>query len=312
MPTTAAIATTAVGAGASIYSANQQKSAINDASSLAEDVYAQQAANLSGLELGDFKNYEYFDIFDYAQKATKFNTQRIPYATNNAIALAGTANNLATLSNQAITNDVESAVAALFGGPDALNAQRSASNAAINQWLSGQVSQSTQDQLARSSLASGATDLGPGAVSDLYTGYLGLTQEQVIGQGMSAYQSLYSMYRQALPLTTGPQMLGTLGQIQSSLLPYLTISPADAIQAEEYNRLNEANSSIQAAALQYQADYNQVIGQNMILGNMAQSSAQASYGTAGANSSMANGIASSVASGLGMYVGATSKTKTVT
>lgn len=280
MPTTAALAVVAGGAAA--YSSSQSKSASNTATSAANDAYAQQSANLEGLELGDFKTYEAFDIFKVAQDAVNFNVNNVGYASQ-----------MASNINQNATNDLEAAMVQLFGGGDAFNLQRSATNTQINQWLNGQVSQSTQDQLGRAALASGATDLGSGAVSDLYTGYLGLTKEQLVGQGISAYQSLYGMYRQALPLVTGAQML-----------PYTTFTPADAVQAEEYNRLNEANSSMQGAALQYQADYNQVTGQNLILGNQAQTAGQAAYNEAAANSSVVNAIASALTTGYGSYMGA--------
>lgn len=280
MPTTAAIAAVA-GAGASVYSSSQQKSASDKATSAANDAYSQQAANLAGLKLGDFKTYEAFDIFKVAQDAVNFNVNNV-----------GNANQMASSINQQSVTDLESAMAQLFGGNDAFNTQRNLVNQNVNQWLSGQVSQSTQDQLGRAALASGATDLGSGAVSDLYGGYLGITREQLVGQGMSAYQSLYSMYRQALPLVTGAQML-----------PYTTFAPADAVQAEEYNRLNEANSSMQGAALQYQADYNAVTGQNLILGNQAQTAAQSAYNTANANSAMAQGIAQAIGTYMGTSAG---------
>jgi len=279
MPTTAALAV--VAGGAAYYSSSQSKGASDAATTAANDAYAQQSANLEGLQLGDFKTYEAFDIFQVAQDAANFNQNNTDHAIQMAMDI-----------NAASTNDLEAAMAQLFGGTDALNSQRNAVNANVNQWLSGQVSQSTQDQLGRAALASGATDLGSGAVSDLYTGYLGLTKEQLVGQGMSAFQSLYGMYRQALPLVTGAQML-----------PYTTFTPADAVQAEEYNRLNEANSSMQAAALQYQADYNQVTGQNLILGNQAQTTGQAAYNTAAANSSVVNAIASALTTGYGSYMG---------
>jgi hypothetical protein len=334
MPTTAVIAAGAASAGSAIYGASQSKDAADatlaaqgtasDAALAAnEDAYAAQLAAyedqaelLSTLQLQEIDPYQMFDIFGVANKAAGWNSTA---GISRANTMAQQSNSAALKStgaaNAQAVNDVEAAMAQMFGGSEAFNAQRNATNSVVDSWLAGQVSQSTKDQLGRSALASGASDLGSGAVSDMYAGYLGLTTEGIVSQGVSAYQSLYSMYRQAVPITSAPVATA------ADMLQYTTLQPANAVQLEEYNRLNASNASMQAAELQFNADLAKITGQNLITGNIANSASQyaantaaiaagdaqatANYATtnAQANTQMVQGIASALGTAAGSYAG---------
>lgn len=262
----------AVAVGTTAYSANQNKK-------LAQ----QQQANLSGLPGGEqlmgmmpgFEPYQPIDIFGTAAQAAAMNAGK---GTQLAM-------NMASRVNRRATRDVERALMTLFGGGTAFADQRNATNEAVEQWLSGAVSGSTQRSLARHALATGA-DMGSGAAGDLYAGYLGQTQEQIVGQGVDAYRSLYSMYRQAVPLVSGADML-----------PYTTMQPGQAVQSALWNELNRANSEAQLAGLQmqglqlaYGGDVNQMTGSNAIARNQTD-----------ANIAMANAVQSAAGTLTGAY-----------
>lgn len=61
----------------------------------------------------------------------------------------------------------------------------------VSDQMNGRVSQSTRDLLQRRSLSSGAVGLGRTAVDDLFTGYLGLTQEGLVQQGFANYRAMF-------------------------------------------------------------------------------------------------------------------------
>lgn len=121
----------------------------------------------------------------------------------------------ATAFNQRATDDVQSSMAQMFGGD--IEGMQDQLNQNIQDLLSGNVSQSTRRQLARRSLASGNTELGGGTVGDSYAGYLGLTSEGLKAQGQQQFQSLYSMYRQSVPLISGSQMMPYFGSSASQI-----------------------------------------------------------------------------------------------
>lgn len=236
----AGVAVSAIGTGVSL---SQQRKA-----------QRQQQRNLSQLPtgadmMGMVQPYEPVDIMGAVMEAAGWNAGP---GTDMALGMA-------TKINRRATKDVEEAMAKLFGGGDALNTQRGLTNDAVETWLRGDVSASTKQMLGRQALATGA-DLGSGAVADLYTGYLGLTKEQLIGQGMDAYRSLYGMYRQAVPLISAIQTL-----------PYTAIEPGQMAQLTMYNELNRANSQMEAAQMAYSADLNRMTGGNAIAANQASS-----------------------------------------
>ena len=245
---------------------------------------AQQQANLAGLPTGaqlmgmmpGFTPYQPIDIFGTAAQAADMNAGK---GTDQALSMASRVNTRAT-------RDVERAMMTLFGGREAYTSQRDATNEAVTRWLAGEVSPSTQRSLARQALATGA-DMGSGA-GDLYAGYLGLTQEQMTGQGVDAYRSLYSMYRQSVPLVSGADML-----------PYTTLQPGQAVQSALYNELNRANSEAALAGLQmqglqmgYQADFNRLTGGNAIAAGQANNSAAMAAALAQATGTMAGAYTS--------------------
>lgn len=138
-------------------------------------------------------------------------TQINQYASDEASRLnqaaAGVSGEVATGFNERATGDVDNAMSRLFGGDgEAFNKFRDQVNSNLQDLLSGQVSQSTRRELARASIRSGATELGGQSAADFYTGYLGLTSEQLKQQGAQQYQSLYSLYRQSVPIVSGAQL----------------------------------------------------------------------------------------------------------
>lgn len=223
----------------------------------------------SGAELTDGLEYEPIDVMAIAREAAGFNAGE---GTDLAIGMASRINSRAV-------SDVEEALARLFGGGNAFNSQRDATNSAVNTWLRGDLSESTRASLGRQALETGAADLGPGSVSDLYAGYLGLTTEQIVGQGVDAYRSLYQLYRSSVPLVSGAE-----------LLPFTTLAPGAAVQSELYNELNRSNAALSAAQLGYAADYAQVSGDIGYAQQVAQ-----------ANNEMAGAIASGIGSIAGAY-----------
>lgn len=139
------------------------------------------------------------------------------------------ANKMASSANTQATADFDAAMRARFGG-DAYYEQRDAVNEVVDDQLQGRLSESTRVELGRRALATGAKNLGRGAVEDAYTGYLGIATEEQVQRGVGNYQSLFSMYGATIPLITGAQMAG-----------FTTLAPAQGVQLEMYNRLNNAN-----------------------------------------------------------------------
>ncbi|SKA85050.1 hypothetical protein SAMN02745166_01091 [Prosthecobacter debontii] len=99
-----------------------------------------------------------------------------------------------------------------FGGGTAFKDMQEMTNEIVLQQLRGQVSPETQTMIGRQMLGTGATDMGPGAVNQLYTGYLGLTQEDVKSQGIQQYRSLYAQYQQAVDKQASAQYTSDLNR----------------------------------------------------------------------------------------------------
>jgi hypothetical protein len=255
----------AVSIGTTAYSVNANKK-------LASQSAAQQQAALAGLQAPHFAPYEPIDVMGIVREAAGWNSGE---GTTQALGMA-------TRINRRATSDVERAMMTLFGGREAYTSQRDATNDAVNQWLAGDVSPSTRRSLGRQALSTGA-DMGSGAVGDLYAGYLGLTQEQIVGQGVDAYRSLYSMYRQSVPLVSGANML-----------PFTSIAPGDAVQFGLYNELNRANSEQALAGMQYGFQLDTITGGNSLTSSLA---GQRMDG----NTAMAGSLASGAGTVLGAY-----------
>lgn len=247
--------TAAVSVGTTVYAANQNKKAaeqqaaayggLGNGSQFTSMIGSYEGSGgggsidvRSGLREG-FGQYE-VNVDPYqAVDVNAVRNEATSYNANEGAMQAGTA--AYQLNDRAVT-DVEYAMSRMFGGGDNLQQQRDASNEAIQSWLTGQVSQSTRQQLSRQALATGATELGSGAVGDLYGGYLGITREEIMTQGVEAYRSLYDTYRQAVPIVSG-----------SDVMEYTTLSASDAVQSNLYNSLNASNASLSEAQLRYQA-----------------------------------------------------------
>jgi hypothetical protein len=153
------------------------------------------------------------DAVDSADSINRFAAQ-LAAELNRKYAVPG-AGEAATAFNQRATDDVQSSMSQMFGGD--LEGIQGQLNQNIQDLLSGDVSQSTRRQLARRALASGNTELGGGAVGDSYAGYLGLTSEGLKAQGQQQFQSLYSMYRQSVPLVSGSQLMPYFGSSASQI-----------------------------------------------------------------------------------------------
>lgn len=144
-----------------------------------------------------------------AEDLNLFSTLNTAYL-NNAIAVPA-ANQAASSFNTSAAGDVMAAQATMFGGGDAFANFQSQVNANLSDKLSGNVSQSTRRQLARSAISGGGAQFGGGAVNNAYAGFLGLTSEQLQAQGQQQYESLYSLYRQSVPIVSGADLLPQFG-----------------------------------------------------------------------------------------------------
>lgn len=116
--------------------------------------------------------------------------------------------------------------------PQQFNAMQKASNDQVMAHLSGQVSDSTKTQLGRQMLGTGAVDLGPGAVDQLYGGYLGLTTEDLATQGNNQYQSLYQMYDNAVQNRAQNQYSADLNRAQGQASSIIAQGNAKAAMAQ--------------------------------------------------------------------------------
>jgi hypothetical protein len=188
-------------------------------------------------------SYHAPDVWAETEKAAS-------YAASTGLKRAGT---IAKKSNEQAAADLEAAMKSAFGGGGAaFTDQREATNRMIEDHLAGRLSDSTRADLGRNLLASGVSSIGEGAADDLFTGYLGLTQEGLQEQGANEYKSLFSMYRQALPLTTSAEQL-----------QWTSLRPGEAVQAAIENakaqlEADTANAGLylQGTQMLYQNGYN--------------------------------------------------------
>lgn len=168
--------------------------------------FASQTANASNRAATEFGTAQ---ARSQGEDLNLFSTLNTAYL-NNAIAVPA-ANQAASSFNENATSDVMTAQAAMFGGGDSFANFQNQINANLSDKLSGNVSQSTRRQLARSAISGGGAQFGGGAVNDAYAGFLGLTSEQLQAQGQQQYESLYSLYRQSVPIVSGADLLPHYG-----------------------------------------------------------------------------------------------------
>ncbi len=213
------------------------KAAKEAASALERDLDVRRQASRAGFSLEDVYgkridtpgfNFGEGDIFRITEKLAKFNAGK------------GTdlANKSASKINQQTLDDLEAGMRRLFGG-ESFETQRAAVNQIVEDQLAGRLSQSTRQLLSRRALSTGASAIGPGAVDDLFTGFLGLTTEGITQQGVNNFRSLFSLYRQSFPLTTGLQTL-----------PFTTLTPQAGV-----------GFALRAAEDQFSADLNRAIAE---------------------------------------------------
>jgi predicted PurR-regulated permease PerM len=116
--------------------------------------------------------------------------------------------------------------------PQQFDAMQKASNDQVLAHLSGEVSDSTKTTLGRQMLGTGAVDLGPGAVNQLYGGYLGLTTEDLATQGNNQYQSLYQMYDSAVNNRAQAQYQADMNRAQGQASSIIAQGNANAAMAQ--------------------------------------------------------------------------------
>lgn len=207
---------------------NKKKGAGGDNSMMVPDLFA----NMEG--------YQAVDVWGESAKAVDFN------ATEGL----SKGKKIAKESNKQAVLDLESAMSAAFGGKAAFENQRTLTNQLIDDHMRGMVSSSTRSEVARNLLASGVTSIGAGPTAEAMTGYLGLTKEGLQQQGSNEYRSLYSMYRQATPLTT------TVEAMQ-----YTALDPEAIVAALQRESENAFNSEMAITSAQYTTQYNNVMTQ---------------------------------------------------
>jgi len=193
---------------------------------------------------------------------------------------------VAKASNEQAVRDLESAMAATFGGQAQFNAQRIGTNQIIEDRLAGRVSESTRAEIGRGLLASGVTGLGQGPTADAYTAYLGLTKEGLQTQGGNEYRSLYSMYSNALPL------VNTVDAMR-----YTTLDPAAIVQGLQQESMNQFNGEMAIKSAEYQVAYNNAMG-GVAAARDANAAGQA---RANSNAQMVQAIGSAAGSVAGAY-----------
>lgn len=201
-----------INAGSSLWAGQSAEDINRQASAFAAD-QARQLNELASQFVGDTVDSrnqaasragtgQAIDTSEELNMFTTLNTALL----NNEYAIPA-ANAGASAINQNSTADVQASQAAMFGGAEGLSQIQAQINQNIQDRLNGNVSESTRRQLARNSISNGATELGGQAVNDSYTGWLGLTSEQLQSQGQQQFESLYGLYRQSVPIVSGAQLL---------------------------------------------------------------------------------------------------------
>lgn len=220
----------------------------------------------------DFK-FDNKDMFQLLKRLGNYNSRRG----------SGRATDSAEQINESTIDQLESAMGRLFGGGGAYARLRDGVAANTEDLLAGKLSGSTRRFLGRRAASVGASGIGPGAVDDLYAGFMGTTTEDVVSRGARQFQSLYAGYRQSIPLVTGADLLSSF-----------TLNPAQAIQAR-----------IAMAENRYSAELNQELaaaGPDPIALGTVQSHMQRMMAVAGAQLQADSAMASSIA-GAGEQLG---------
>ena len=221
-----------------------------------------------------------FNYGDLQKMAAEMGTRAATVGVENAAKVAGA-------SNDAAVAQLEEAMSRMFGGDGSFQRQRDLTNRNTEDMLAGKLSRSTENQLARRAVSTGAVGLGEGAVSDAYAGYLGLTTEDITTRGAQQYQSLYQGYRQALPFVSAAEMM-----------PYTTLQVGQAVDARM--RIEENK---------YSANYNRALvkaAPDPMAAGHVQAEMQRAMAVAGANyqaNSQLGGMFSSAMNGLGGLMG---------
>lgn len=221
-----------------------------------------------------------FKTNDMLQLLERMGSNAATRGVDNAAEIAGK-------SNDAAVTQLEEAMSRMFGGGGAFERQRDLTNRNTEDMLAGRLSRSTENQLARKAISSGAVGLGEGAVSDAYAGYLGLTREDIVTRGAQQYQSLYQGYRQSLPFVSAAEMM-----------PYTTVQAGHALETRVRLEENLYQSKYNRALVRAAPD---PMAQGHVFAEM-----QRDMAVAGANyqaNSQLGGMFSSAMNGLGGLMG---------
>lgn len=269
---TVAAGVTLAGTAYSAYSASKNSKA-QAAAAQQQGAVAIDPRRLNAI----LKELEEFDPMAVAAQAADFNfKQGVPMAQKSATKLNTTA-----------TSDTIAAMNRMFGSLEAYEEIRDKSLADIGDHLDGRISASTRRGLGRRLLASGVSELGDGATDDAMTGYLGMTAEDLGSRGQREFSSLYSTWRQAVPLVNG-----------ASILSNFTMDPGQMAGLGLQQATSLAGLELQGLGAQYQSDYNQA-------GALADAARARANGDAQ--------VAGQIASGLGAMAGTfTAPTATTT
>lgn len=292
-----AIAGAVVSAGTAAYGASQQSKAGKAAAS------GQAAASKAQLRFMQMQASERERALKklMSEGAFEFPSVDAGAAANESLGtttrnMPGVLANTATAYDSAAAN-FERYLQSTFGkgadGKSALDSQKSATNQAVMDQLMGRLSQGTRTLLGRRALASGATNLGRGAVQDAYTYQLGLAAEDQVRQGVSNYGQLYEQYGRFAPQISPMDMLN-----------YGGLSTNSALQNSQFN----ASGQFQAQIAQAEAILGNIDRETQFVGSAIGGAAQAPYMQAAAGAAGAGAMGMAVGQGLsgimGTYYGA--------
>jgi hypothetical protein len=208
---TALVASTAISAGTAAYGASQQKKAGNAAaagqaaSTRAQLNYERRRASekmavLRNLIEDGMFEYPTVDAGAAADQSLGVTTRNLPgVLANTATTYDSAASNFSRYLNQAFGQGTD--------GEAALPNQQQAVNDAVLSALQGRLSEGTRTTLGRRALATGAVNLGRGAVQDTYTQQLGIAAEEQVQRGIQAYGQLYETYGRFAPQISPMDML---------------------------------------------------------------------------------------------------------
>jgi type II secretory pathway pseudopilin PulG len=169
-----------------------------------------------------------------ADQSLGVTTRNLPgVLANTAATYDSAASNFSRYLNQAFGQGTD--------GEAALPNQQQAVNDAVLSALQGRLSEGTRNTLGRRALATGAVNLGRGAVQDTYTQQLGIAAEEQVQRGIQAYGQLYETYGRFAPQISPLDLLNYGGLSTNSALQNAQFNATGMFQSQ----LAEANAILQ-------------------------------------------------------------------